>query len=541
MTAKVVLAPPHTPAPRRGLFLAPIMNWNSHRKWNTDKLATCGLVVLITYVAVAGIFRSAAKHFWPDELLTLTVAQQPTTAGIWEALSRGAVNSDPPSFPIVERLAGAVVPNEHIAYRIPSVIALCCVVLCVFVFVRRRSGGIYGLICAVVPLVSVLYNIWVMQARGYALATACVAVALVCYQKADAIGWAVLMGASLLAASASHYLAIFALVPFALAEAAFAWKMRRLRWAAWLGLACGVVPLLVLWPVLSDYRHYYGSHFWRGTEPTLANIANVYGSFFNLLYPLGFAIAAVAALGVLETWLPVSSGKDDLLRTIKEDEFFHEKVLVLGLLALPFVFCLAMKIVRGGLVAHYLLETVLGFSLALGFILPRLQRRSVVLFATWLGFAFLLQEASFWGIHRHNLGKIDSPAHPAVEIVKAAGRQDLPVVVSDGGQYLQFVHYLDRETVNRYVAVVDPPASLTYAGSDFMDKTLVALRPYAAVHVYQFQDFSAKHHQFLLYSSGSEIWDWWPARLLNENYALTLVAFKGTERLYLVTRPGETN
>ena len=501
-------------------------------KWDREKVATCGLAILIAYVALAGVFRAASKPFWFDELCTLTMAQQPRVSKIWEAL-RGAADSHPPPFYVAERLAGAVVPNEHIAYRLPSILALCCVVFCVFVFVRRRSGSIHAIVCAVVHLVSILYTYYGAEARGYALATACVALALVCYQNAHGIRWAVLMGLSLVAASAAHYYAVFALVPLAWAEAAYLWKMRQLRWSVWLAIICGVAPLVVYFPMLSDLKQYYGAHYWAGAQATPAKVAEIYGSLFNLAGATGVAICVVAALGVVEAAWPQGFHKDEPPRTL--DEFIHEKVLVLGLLGLPFIFFLAMKVARGGMVSRYLLETVLGFSLAVGLILPRLQRRSVIFVGTMLVSAFAMQETFFWVSQRHNLGKINSPAVAVEELVNAAGRQDLPVVISDGHEYLQIAHYAPQETAHRYVALTDVPAAMTYAGSDMLDKDLLALRPYAPVQVYQFQDFSAKYSQFLLYSDG-EYWDWWSARLLDENYVLRLVGIRGNRRVYLVTK-----
>ena len=503
-------------------------------KQDREKLANYGIGLLIAYAAVAEVVRAASTIFWPDEFWTLSVVRQPTIAGSWNALRR--LDSQAPAFHFVERIAGALLPNQHIAYRLPSILALCCVVLCVFIFVRRRSGATYALICALVPLVSTLYNYLAVEARGYALATACVAVALVCYQNAQALRWAVFMGLSLAAASAFHYYGVFAVVPLALAEAAFFWRTRQLRWGAWLGIAAGVLPLVIFWPMLSTLGRGMGAHYWRGTQPSLTNIVEVYGAFFTIQYPMGLALAAVATLGVVEAWLPTRFRRDELLQSLKDDEFVHERVLVLGLLALPFIFCFAMKVVHGGLLARYLMETVLGFALAVGFILPRLQRNGVILAGAMLFSVFALQEANFWVIHRHNLGKVGSPTASVEDLLNAAGRPDLPVVVSDGSEYVQFAHYAARETVNRYVALVDAPAAMTYAGSDFVDNELVALQTYSPLQVYEFRDFVAKYPQFFLYSGGNPTWDWWPTRLLDEHYTLRLVGMHDNDKLYLVAK-----
>jgi len=251
----------------------------------------------------------------------------------------------------------------------------------------------------------------------------------------------------------------------------------------------------------------------------------------------GIALAVATALGVVGAAWPRSFRKEDLLGTL--DEFVHEKVLALSLLALPFIFLLGMKIFRGGMVNRYVVETALGFSLAMGCILPRLERRSVVLAGTLLLGAFAMQEAFFWRTNRHNLGKLVSPSASAEEMVSATGRPDLPVVVSDGHEYFQFAHYVSRERANRYVAL-DSAAAIAYAGSDTIDKELPLLRSCVPMQVYEFQDFAQKYPQFLLYSSGGDIWDWWPARLLDDNYTLELVRTLGDARLYLATKGSKT-
>jgi hypothetical protein len=55
-------------------------------KCDGKKLATWGVVVLIAYAAIAGIFRAASTPFWPDELCTVAIARQPDMAAIWKAL-----------------------------------------------------------------------------------------------------------------------------------------------------------------------------------------------------------------------------------------------------------------------------------------------------------------------------------------------------------------------------------------------------------------------------------------------------------------------
>jgi hypothetical protein len=73
-------------------------------------------------------------------------------------------------------------------------------------------------------------------------------------------------GSQLATAQALHYYAVFAVVPFFIAEAVLVLQARRLRVVVWLALACGPVPLLVFWPLLSKFKAYYGAHIWAKAE-----------------------------------------------------------------------------------------------------------------------------------------------------------------------------------------------------------------------------------------------------------------------------------
>jgi hypothetical protein len=225
---------------------------------------------------------------------------------------------------------------------------------------------------------------------------------------------------------------------------------------------------------------------------------------------------------------------------VSEDRDYHEphgllneRVLVLGLLALPLAAFVAMKIAHGGLTERYMLPAALGLPLAAGYILPRFDRRLVALFGVFLFFGLTAQESSFWLHQRHHLGKIVSPAQEVEEFVNKAGHRDLPVMVSDARDYLQLTYYGSPALVTRLVVLEDAPRALVYSGSDNVDKQLLILRSYVSLQVYEFHGYVAKHPEFLLYSEGT-MFDWWPARLVEDGYVLRLVAIHESRKVYLV-------
>jgi hypothetical protein len=497
-------------------------------KWDRAKLAGSGLAALMVYAAIRSIFRAASRPFWFDELCTVAIARQPSISAIWKA-EQNAADSHPPTFYFVERLADRLIPNQHIAFRMPSILAFCCLLLCVFVFVRRRSGGVYGLFCSALILMSIFFDPHAVDARGYALMSACLGFALVCYQRADKAGWMMLLGLSLAAAGAFHYYAVCTLFCFALGEVAFTLQNRRLRIGVWAALACGMLPLVAFWPLLAALRTYYGAHFWA--QPTWSAMLSVLGWFLKLGTLWGIAITAAAFLGLAASMVAGYFSNDSGPR--ETDPLFHEKALVLGLLVLPVAIFLAMKLTHGGFIDRYVLPAGLGIPLAAGFILPRFNRNLLALLAIGLCFGLAAQEGMFWMHQFSHLGKVISPATAVERLVNGTGRQDLPVVVSDSLDYLPLAFYASPGFAARLVEVVDPAKEIVYSSTDSVDKQLQVLRLYAPLHVYEFRDFSATHPEFLLYSGAGE-WDWWPARLVDDGYTLRLIAIQDTRRVYLV-------
>ena len=161
--------------------------------WLSDRAAVRWLAVLVAYAAVRSVVAAVTKPFWYDEMCTGVVAQQPSVHAIWNALEHAA-DTQGPAFYLIERAMSTMIPNQEIALRIPSIFGFCCLTICIFIFVRRRAGSTYALICSLIPFTTVLFDIYAVEARAYSLVVACVAAALVCYQRASSWRWAGLMG-----------------------------------------------------------------------------------------------------------------------------------------------------------------------------------------------------------------------------------------------------------------------------------------------------------------------------------------------------------
>jgi hypothetical protein len=511
---------------------------DTRRLWRIDdqKTAYCGLAILVTYAICASLLRAASKPFWYDEVTTWALAHQPNLAALWTALRSGA-DGHPPGFYIVENVFGRLLSNQEIALRIPSILGLCSVMLCVFTIVKKRNGYLIALGCAAMPLITVLYQVFTVEARPYLLLTACTAIAMVCYQHAPSKPWLAMMGIALALALTFHYYAVFVLVPFGLAELAFVLRTRQIRFGVWFAVIFAVTPLLLFWPLLSQLHEIYSQH--PGFKPVFSGTLDIYGHLLKASRSLASAIVATEAVILLSMLL--KKFRDHSITTPDtpdtpdtNDTPAEEYVLITSLIALPFFIFIGATIAHGGMTSRYALPASLGIFVGAGHVIERMGRRWVNYFLIFMLFSVLLSDAEFWMSQRRNPGRLVSLADSVEAMVASSGRSDLPVVLSYTIDYVPVGYYASLSWRKRLLTINDTSAELSYCGGDSIGKQLTVLRNYAPIQVEEFSTFASEHRDFLLYSDFTGKCDWLPSRLIQRGDSMTIVAAKGAQMLYLV-------
>src|SRR5271157_3419310 len=109
------------------------------------------MALLILYVSVRGLAGAATKPFGYDEIMTQTVASQPGLRGIWEALER-ALDGQAPVFYVLEHATMGLVSNVHVALRLPSILAMDCTLICMFLYMNKCSGTLVAFLCTLLLL-----------------------------------------------------------------------------------------------------------------------------------------------------------------------------------------------------------------------------------------------------------------------------------------------------------------------------------------------------------------------------------------------------
>ncbi len=489
------------------------------------------MVALVIYVIVRGLATAAVRTFLFDELLTLAVASQSSARAIWNALSRGA-DSQPPLFYLVERAALSIINSKQIAVRLPAILALPCTLICVFVYIRKKNSEFIAFLCAVLILLTSLFHIYAVDGRAYGMVIACIAFALVCYQRVPSPFWTIMLGVSLILAEFLHYYAVFSMLPFWVAESVYILRGRRFRWQVWAALALGPVPLLFFWPLLSSLRTLYGAHIW--THYGLSSIPPTYGSFFLTGGAFGFALIAVCVAGIVGARLLAVEGGSRA--RVERDPV--EAALLLALLGLPLPTALAANLMHGAMLDRYVLASILGVALAMPCVMSLARERVVLLFAIFVFSSVAIHEFSFWRSARSL--RPDNPAPPVEALIQKAGHPDLPVVVSDGITYLQLAYYASPEWKKRFVFLEDVDKAVKYSGTDSIDKNLVVLRPYMPIQVDALSEFVATHGTFLFYVEDPGAgFDWLPSYFPVEASSMQALVVEANRKVYLVTMKEE--
>lgn len=507
-----------------------------------DKAPIWILAGLLGYTILRAVAAAMYTPFWGDEVITYVLAHQPSWRATLEALKSGA-DSPPPLFYLIERLFSGLPIQPEVALRLPSIFGFCATLSLVFVFVRKIAGGWWGSLCAAMLLLTPMFQVipisdmavvpYALDARPYSLVLACIALALVAYQRvsstdragrSDGGRWAVLMAVGLAGATAFHYFAVLAFLPFALAECVRIARQRNVRWSVWGAMAFGVVPILFSLPMLLEIRRLFGSDFWA--QASWLGSAQTYGRLFHVGAPIGLGLAACLVIGVLRDWgvgrirsgsYPTKNGTD-----------FIEYILIFGLLVTPFTAAAISKIMHSGMTTRYLLFTLLGLPLGVGSLARHFGARARVLMFLFLLAAVGFQEASFWSSRPHVFSSDASVVESSPIVTRAKG---LPLVMTSILPYLPVAHYAAPELAQRLYYLIDKAKARALTGTDNIDMYLPILGRYTPLNVPEADRFLGEHSKFLLYAAPS---DWWPSELIRMGCSLQLVAELGSRQLYLV-------
>ncbi|MFI3191184.1 hypothetical protein BCS42_14010 [Crenothrix sp. D3] len=208
------------------------------------------LILFVVFYLLMTCYKAGRKLFWFDEIFTLYISKLPDFQSVMDALKHG-VDFNPPLFYEWVRISEIFFENDALGIRMPSIIGVGLLCLCLYRFVAIRTTVIGGVIACLFPLVTgALYYSY--EARPHGIVIGLAGLALVCWQSAvDPIQvkhrfwWLSGLIIALVCATLSHGYALVIFAPLALGELVRSHTRKQIDWSVWFAFAIASTSMLV--------------------------------------------------------------------------------------------------------------------------------------------------------------------------------------------------------------------------------------------------------------------------------------------------------
>jgi hypothetical protein len=521
-------------APQSGLALALIRQLENiamvveRKPW--------GAIVVVSSVYLAcSLVVSATKLLWFDELHSYHISQLPIAADVIRFYAAG-LDVHPPVCALMERGSISLLGNDFVGLRAPFILGYLLFCLCVYRFVCKRAGPLWGLAAMTFPLVcSGAY--YATEIRPYGPVLGLCAMAAVCWQEAGEAknrrAAIALLWFSLAASVTLHYYAVFLVIPFGLAELSRWRQVRRADWTVAMAIATAPLMIALFVPAIRNSRVLYGAHYWAAPQWSAFKtsyeflLSQAYGpvavtTFLCLLITVLTRDSDAKASGAC-TVVPVSE------RTLS------------GALALLPVLVVPASFVAGAFTDRYVLPALTGITLYLSLLVWR-ARKGDKLTATVAALVFLC-----WFVaHSANTTRkalAETGGYPfrvgqpfaARRWMPVIAASRLPVVIAPATFYLQFQYYAPVDLQWRLYYLANPYYAMQLDSSDSSDATLINLaRAVPRIYVPSYDEFLIRQKKFLLLADVTgQAWIIHKLRLDGAN--LELLLRQGRQLLFEVT------
>ncbi len=445
---------------------------------------------------------ATVKVLWYDELCGIFLADLGSFAQIWTRIQEGIELNPPLAFWVMAILRKSFGDSAAVS-RIHAIAGFWVMLGCIFDLVRRRFGGVYAALSLVIPLVS-FASYYSLEARPYGLLMGFAGIAV--------WGWISAsdnsnrkVGISLLAISGwglvySHYYAPYTLAAIGCGElirSRFWSKQGRcIDWAIWVSLACTIIPLVTLLPLLRT-AHSGGDAFWSGVH--FSQLLQTYSSII-----LAAGILLVPLLIGIQQREPEDSGPNLQLPLGWR---LHEIICFGVLMAMPIVMFVVALSATHAFWARYMLPTVLGFSLAVpgGMAATLPLRRNL---------HQSILKIVLWGVAvPWTLFQLVSLTQPTainrqlyVSHFAELERENLPMVIARDFLFLPAYHHGTDLLKKRLVYLTDIEAARKWQGFVTGEVTLSVLSQFKPIPLHEYEAWTRIHRRFALLRPHDSSW-----------------------------------
>lgn len=446
---------------------------------------------------------ASSKLFWFDEILTFHIARTPTLASLW-ATMRSGLDLNPPFYFIVMQFTRSLIGESELAMRIPVLIGFWVMGLCLFRFVSRGCGPLYGLVALLLPVSTTAYN-YAFEARPYGLVLGLCGVALVCWQsyaRDDSRLGLAIMWLCLTAAISSHYYAVMALLPLAAGEMVRIKTRKKWDFKVLGALALSGIPILFGMAQFRMARTYAITFWWK---PSILSFL----TFYDFLvgpgqFVLVIGLLLVAIMSIPQRWR-------SRVELPQNAPTAAESVVATGFVLLPYVAILFAVVIGNAFAPRYVLPSVIGVATFLPIAAYTVSggRKAIgAALAIVVFLAFSVREIS--ASRRFLNGREPLEAYNFL----SDNTSGLPIVMVNPLEFIKVAHYGSAEWRRRAAYVVALSDSVRYGESDTADRALVLLRKVTPLNVFDYADFARAHPKFLVFGADS-----WEIRYLSDHAA----------------------
>ncbi|MGI8731437.1 MAG: glycosyltransferase family 39 protein [Solirubrobacteraceae bacterium] len=461
------------------------------------------VAALALVVALGAVALAERAKLWNDELFTLYINRLDGLDDVWSELKTG-VEQTPFAFYAITRASTAPFGDGLLALRLPEILGYLLMTVCLHAFVAHRTAPVYGMVAAVLPLMTIAYS-FAYEARAYGLVLGFSAAALVCWQRATEDGprrvwWVVALGVSLAMAVGSHYYAILILGPLGAAELE-RWRERRRPDLLVAAALCGALVPIVLFLPLVRAADDYSTVFWQ--LPTFLAAVR----FYPFLLGTGGSLALAAALAGV---VVIARRNRAEPRRLPSGIPLHELVAVATLIVLPLLAVILGKLVTDAFTARYALTAVIGLAAGVAFVArwadaPRrgLPTAAVVLLVV-LGATAVVRYASDF----RREGREAAAETRTLRFLQANAPAGAPIVVAGAHEFFELSHRAAQDGGRpRLLYLADTQQALRWLGTDAVELGVSGMARVAPLEVQPLRQYLRTHRRLYVFGDDGD-WDW---------------------------------
>ncbi len=466
-------------------------------------IAIAFLLISALYFADT-LLRASLKTFWYDELFTVYLCRLPSFHATWAAVLAGT-DLNPPLFYLLTRWGQHFWGEGLVTSRLPAILGFWVFCICIFAFVNRRLGPLYGCVAALFPIFTLAGN-YAYEARPSGCLLGCCGLMLLCWQRArerrSLSWWTLALGISALAALLTHIYSVYLFVPFLAVELlglVKGWKLHP-----------GVLAVLLVTPVSVLPLYLRMLHTYRSGGPLGGLHIHLYEVIQRYLLAVVGPSLALLLFFLLLLAIERTQLRDEPLVETGQRLLPEEIWLAAIMASLVVAGVIGAKVSNSPFMDRYFLAATAGYAMLLAQAVAAPTRRAFAAKGLIAAMLFLLTAdaavAAFCRWHHADLDQIEpasrfpfppnphQPLQRDAALLRNQGTQD--ILVTEVHTYLYLYYYAPADLRSRlYLGV---PASNDNTLVDYRrDNHWMRLNNLRAT---SFADFFANHRDFYAYS-----------------------------------------